>query len=61
MATLEKGSDGVLLDTADISEIKRCQKAVEQSEKGGLELIPPRSQQSSPWAWAIGSAWTRPA
>ena len=40
LATLEQGSDGVLLDTADLSEIKRVQKSIEQSEKGRLELIP---------------------
>ncbi|RQW77141.1 MAG: 3-dehydroquinate synthase II [Methanothrix sp.] len=40
LATLETGSDGVLLDTTDISEIKRVQKAVEQSEQERLELIP---------------------
>jgi 3-dehydroquinate synthase II len=39
MSTLEKGSDGVLLVTADPSEIKRVQKEAEQSEKGHLNLI----------------------
>jgi 3-dehydroquinate synthase II len=40
LATLEHGADGVLLDTADVSEIKKVQRAAEQSEKGHLELIP---------------------
>jgi 3-dehydroquinate synthase II len=39
LATLEKGADGVLLDSLDLSEIKRVMNAVEQSEKGRLELI----------------------
>jgi 3-dehydroquinate synthase II len=39
LATLEKGSDGVLLDSSDPSEIKRVMEAVEQSEKGRVELI----------------------
>lgn len=40
LATLEHGSDGVLLETADLSEIKRVSQAVEQSERSRLELIP---------------------
>jgi 3-dehydroquinate synthase II len=40
LATLEHGSDGVLLEAADLSEIKRVQKSIEQSEKGRLDLIP---------------------
>ena len=40
LATLEHGSDGVLLDTTDLSEIKKVQKSIEQSEKGRLDLIP---------------------
>ena len=39
LATLEKGADGVLLDSSDPSEIKRVMNAVEQSEKGRIELI----------------------
>ena len=39
LATLEKGADGVLLDSCDPSEIKRVMDAVEQSEKGRIELI----------------------
>ena len=39
LETLERGSDGVLLDSLDLSEIKRVMSAVEQSEKGRLELI----------------------
>lgn len=40
LSTLEKGSDGILLDTADISEIKRVSEAAEQSEMGSLKLSP---------------------
>ncbi|MDD1749947.1 MAG: 3-dehydroquinate synthase II [Methanothrix sp.] len=40
LATLEHGAAGVLLDTADISEIKKVQRAAEQSEKAHLELNP---------------------
>ncbi len=39
LATLEKGADGVLLDSDDLSEIKRVMDAVEQSEKCRIELI----------------------
>jgi 3-dehydroquinate synthase II len=39
LATLEKGADGVLLDSRDPSEVKRVMQAVEQSEKGRIELI----------------------
>jgi 3-dehydroquinate synthase II len=38
LSTLEHGADGVMLDSTDLSEIKRVQKAVEISEKGRLEL-----------------------
>jgi 3-dehydroquinate synthase II len=40
LATLERGSDGVLLDTADLSEIKKVSRAVEESERGRADLIP---------------------
>jgi 3-dehydroquinate synthase II len=39
LSTLEKGADGVLLVTADPSEIKRVQKEAERSEKEHLNLI----------------------
>lgn len=39
LGTLEQGADGVLLDTSDLSEIKRVQKTVEQSDKSHLNLI----------------------
>lgn len=39
LGTLEQGADGVLLDTSDLSEIKRVQKVVEQSDKSHLNLI----------------------
>jgi 3-dehydroquinate synthase II len=39
LGTLEQGSDGVLLDTSDPSEIKRVQKIVEQSDKAHVKLI----------------------
>ncbi|HOU69803.1 MAG TPA: 3-dehydroquinate synthase II [Methanothrix sp.] len=39
LTTLEKGSAGVLLDSTDPSEIKRVMAAVEQSEKGRMELL----------------------
>ena len=42
LTTLEKGSAGVLLDSIDPSEIKRVAAAVEQSEKGRLELLAAR-------------------
>ena len=40
LGTLEQGADGVLLDTSDLSEIKRVQETVEQSNKAHLDLIP---------------------
>ncbi len=40
LATLEQGSDGVLLDTADISEIKRVQEVVERSSMSRLDMVP---------------------
>ena len=42
LATLEHGADGVLLETSDLSEIKRVQRAAELSERARLELIPAR-------------------
>ena len=39
LGTLEQGADGVLLDTSDLSEIKRVQETVEQSDKAHLNLI----------------------
>jgi 3-dehydroquinate synthase II len=39
LATLEKGAAGVLLDSPDPSEIKKVMAAVEQSEKGRVELL----------------------
>jgi 3-dehydroquinate synthase II len=42
LATLEKGAAGVLLDSSDPSEIKRVMAAVEQSEKGRVEMISAR-------------------
>jgi 3-dehydroquinate synthase II len=39
LLTLEKGADGIMLDTTDISEIKRVQKIVEQSDKSHLNLV----------------------
>jgi len=38
LSTLEKGSDGILLDSTDLSEIKRVSEAAEQSEMGSLKL-----------------------
>lgn len=40
LATLEKGADGVLLDTSDLSEIKKVQKAVEKAGMARLDLVP---------------------
>ncbi|VVB64184.1 3-dehydroquinate synthase [uncultured archaeon] len=39
LGTLEQGADGVLLDTSDLSEIKRVQEMLEQSDKAHLNLI----------------------
>ncbi len=39
LSTLEKGADGVLLDSADPSEIKRLMEAVDQAGKGKIELV----------------------
>ncbi|HNR57011.1 MAG TPA: 3-dehydroquinate synthase II [Methanothrix sp.] len=39
-ATLEKGADGILLDTADLSEIKRVQKLAEKAGMARLALVP---------------------
>jgi 3-dehydroquinate synthase II len=39
LATLEHGADGVLLDSSDLSEIKRVMSVVEQSERGRVELL----------------------
>jgi 3-dehydroquinate synthase II len=38
LETLEHGADGVLLDSSDLSEIKKVQKAAEKSDKKRLEL-----------------------
>lgn len=38
LSTLEHGSDGVMLDSIDLSEIKRVQKAAEISERSLMEL-----------------------
>ncbi len=40
LATLEQGSDGVLLDSADISEIKRVQEVAERSSMSRLDMVP---------------------
>jgi 3-dehydroquinate synthase II len=40
LGTLEQGADGVLLDSSDLSEIKRVQKVVEQSSRARLNLTP---------------------
>jgi 3-dehydroquinate synthase II len=48
LGTLEQGADGVLLDSSDLSEIKRVQKVVEQSDKGHLNLIPARITNVKP-------------
>lgn len=39
LATLEKGTDGILLDTRDLSEIKRVQKAAEKAGMAKLDLV----------------------
>lgn len=39
LTTLEHGADGMLLDTMDLSEIKRVTAVVEQSQMGRLDLI----------------------
>jgi 3-dehydroquinate synthase II len=39
LATLEKGSDGVMLESNDPSEVKRVMDAVDESQKGRVELI----------------------
>jgi len=48
LGTLEQGADGVLLDTSDLSEIKRVQKIVEQSDKAHLNLIPAKITNVKP-------------
>jgi len=48
LGTLEKGADGVLLDTSDLSEIKRVQKIAEQSDLPHLKLISARITNSKP-------------
>lgn len=48
LGTLERGADGVLLDTLDLSEIKRVQDAVEQSNKAHLNLIPAKITNVKP-------------
>jgi 3-dehydroquinate synthase II len=40
LATLERGSDGVLLDSTDFSEIKRVSDAAEESSRKRLSLFP---------------------
>ena len=48
LGTLEHGADGVLLDTSDLSEIKRVQEVVEQSDKAHLNLISARITNVKP-------------
>lgn len=48
LGTLEQGADGVLLETSDLSEIKRVQKIVEQSNKSHLNLIPAKITNVKP-------------
>jgi 3-dehydroquinate synthase II len=48
LGTLEQGADGVLLDSSDLSEIKRVQKVAEQSDKARLNLIPARITNVKP-------------
>ena len=48
LGTLEQGADGVLLDTSDLSEIKRVQEVVEQSDKDHLNLISARITNVKP-------------
>jgi 3-dehydroquinate synthase II len=48
LGTLEQGADGVLLDTSDLSEIKRVQEVVEQSDKAHLNLISARITNVKP-------------
>jgi 3-dehydroquinate synthase II len=48
LGTLEQGADGVLLDTSDLSEIKRVQETVEQSNKAHLNLIPAKITNVKP-------------
>jgi len=38
LATLEKGADGILLDSSDLSEIKRVQKMAEKAGMAKLDL-----------------------
>jgi len=40
LGTLEMGSDGVLLESMNLSEIKLVEKAAEESERRHLDLIP---------------------
>ncbi len=40
LTTLEKGSDGILLDTADLSQIKKAQTAAEKAGMAQLDLMP---------------------
>ncbi len=48
LATLEKGSDGVLLVTSDLSEIKRVMAVAEQSDKENLKLVPAKVTNVKP-------------
>ncbi len=48
LATLEQGADGVLLDTSDLTEIKKVQKTAELSERRHLELITARVTNVQP-------------
>jgi 3-dehydroquinate synthase II len=48
LGTLEQGADGVLLDTSDLSEIKRVQEMVERSDKAHLNLIPAKITNVKP-------------
>lgn len=42
LTTLEKGSDGILLDTNSLSEIKKVQEIAEKAGMSKLQLIPAR-------------------
>ena len=48
LATLEKGADGILLDTRDLSEIKRVQKLVEKAGMAKLDLVPAKITEVRP-------------
>jgi len=48
LATMEQGADGILLDTSDLSEIKKVQRAAEQSERIRVELVSARVTNVQP-------------